>query len=75
MNPTWNNNTGLDPSSLPVGLAALLTQNVLARNTYGRLTEYQKEKVHYHMQSGLSGEEAMRRVLGSDLMNLSGMGE
>ena len=67
MDPTWGNGTGIDPVGLPMGLAALLAQNVLARDAYGRLTEQQKERIHLHMRGGLSGEEAMRRVLGTDL--------
>lgn len=71
MNPNWNNGVGFDAGvGVPVGLAALLAQNVLARDAYGRLTEYQREQIHFHVQGGLSGEEAMRRVLGTDLWGL-----
>ena len=75
MNPIWGNSAGMDAGALPIGLAALLAQNVLARDAYGRMTEYQKEKVHFHMQGGISGDEAMRRVMGTDFMNPSGMDE
>ena len=70
MNPTWGNGMGGEPGNLPVGLAVLMAQNVLARDTYGRLTEQQKERIHLHMKGGLSGEEAMSRVLGTNLWDL-----